>query len=114
MGRNYGGSMAVWFRQKYPHLTAGAWASSSAVLSLQNHQQYKENAGTRIRELAGDECYDAIAAGFRGLEALAGEGKLSEVGGLLKVCDENPLETENDVAAMFLMVSEFFAGIASS
>lgn len=30
-GTAYGGNLAVWFRQKYPHLVDGIWSSSGAL-----------------------------------------------------------------------------------
>lgn len=112
-GRHYGGSLAVWFRQKYPHLTAGVWASSAPLQSLHNHQQYMVNAAATIRELAGVECYNVIDAGFAELEAIAVEGRLAELNKLFNVCEEHPLESNNDVATLFLILSDLFSSIST-
>lgn len=31
IGGSYPGAMAAWFRERYPHLTIGAWSSSGVV-----------------------------------------------------------------------------------
>lgn len=113
-GRDFGGSMAVWFRQKYPHLTAGVWASSASLVALQNNQQYKEFAGAVIRELGGEQCYNVIEAGFRDMHAMALEGNLTELDGLMNVYRQHYLETDNDVASLFVYMSEFFTAITES
>lgn len=113
-GRNYGGSLAVWFRQKYPHLTAGVWASSASLQALQNHEQYKVLAAGTIRKWAGDECYNVIDAGFAELEAIALNGQMAELNGMFNVCDDHSLETGNDVATLFLIMSEMFSSISHS
>lgn len=113
VGQHYGGSLALWFRQKYPHLAVGAWGSSSPVLAIQNNQQYKVNAGATILELAGMECYSVIEDGFREMEALANAGNLRELGEAVNVCEQHGLESHNDVALLFLIISEFFTSITT-
>lgn len=41
IGRRYAGSLSIWFRASYPHLTVGAWSSSSPTQALVDHFQYK-------------------------------------------------------------------------
>lgn len=111
VGREYGGALAVWFRQKYPHLVQGAWAARSAVLAKLNFYEYKERAGADFREIAGNACYDALEAGFTELEAIAVAGNYSELDRLMNVCDNHYVESENDVSILFLSLSEFFTSV---
>lgn len=112
VGQYFGGGMAIWFRKKYPHLAVAAWGSSAPVVALQNNQEFKVNAGATIRSLAGDQCYNAIDAGFREAEALALDNKLAELTQIMNVCAEHDLETNNDVSMLFMMISDFFSSIS--
>lgn len=112
-GRHYGGSLAVWLRQKYPHLTAGVWASSAPLLAQQNHQQYLANVADLLRKTAGDECYNLIDAGFAELSAIAVEGRLAELSERLNVCETGRLQTNNDVSALFVLLADIFSSISS-
>lgn len=58
-GEEYGGALAVWARQKFPHLVDGVWASSAYVNPQINHIQLAQNIGKTYRQIGGDRCYNA-------------------------------------------------------
>lgn len=113
VGKKYGGSLAVWFRQQYPHLATGAWASSAPVYAKQNHYEFKENAGATLLRFAGAECYDQVERGFAQLERLAREQRLDELSELLQVCEKSPIVNQNDVSELFIVLSEMFSTIST-
>lgn len=107
IGGHYSASLAVWFRQKYPHLCTGAWASSAPLQSLVNHQQYKELAGAAYRSAGGQECYNTIERGFADIEQYFADGRTDEIDEIFHTCD--PITTPADEAFFFSLISEFFS-----
>lgn len=57
-GEDYGGALAVWARQKYPHLVDGVWASSAYVRPVINHGHLAINIGQTYKEAGSQACYD--------------------------------------------------------
>lgn len=107
IGQHYSGSLAVWFRQKYPHLTIGAWASSAPLLAKVDHKEYKEVAGAVYRKFGGDSCYNRIENGFKEMEKMVADNQLDELSGLFALC--TPLRTENDRRLFFSLIAEMFS-----
>lgn len=66
-GCSYIGSGAAWFRAKYPHLLAGAVASSPPVLAVADFYKYLDQVGLSISEQFGATCNANIAAGYKTL-----------------------------------------------
>lgn len=114
VGGHYSGNLAVWFRQKYPHLVDGALAASAPVLSVVNHHQYKETAAESYRYFGGDECYDAIETGFSAIEDWVQRGQLDELSALFSLCRESYLRTDRSVSLFFTLLSEAFALIVQT
>lgn len=107
IGSHYSGTLATWFRAKYPHLALAAWASSAPLLSVIDHFQFKEFAGESFRSVGGPECYDAIESGFAEMEYMAANGQLERLGEIFNLCD--PIENPNDIATFFAVVAEFYS-----
>ncbi|KAG4068454.1 hypothetical protein HA402_004794 [Bradysia odoriphaga] len=106
VGGHYSASLAVWFRQKYPHLSTGAWASSAPLLARVNHFEYKELSGAAFRS-AGQDCYDTIEQGFAQIERFFADGRHADVDELFNTCD--PITSPADVAIFFSEISEIFS-----
>ena len=60
-GGSYAGSLAVWFREKYPNIAVGAIASSAPVLA---EVDFKEYFGV-VSDSLGTECSQNIRYGLR-------------------------------------------------
>lgn len=111
VGASYSATMAIWMRQKYPHLVDGAWASSGPVLAQFDFKEYKENMGRAIALVGGDDCLDAVEAGFALTEELIETGQYKKLRQLFNLCDDfNPADKLNVWNFMF-EISEIFAGI---
>jgi len=59
LGGSYGGALSAWFRYKYPHLTAGAWASSAIVKAIEDFSGYDYQIYLDVSR-SGPECPQAI------------------------------------------------------
>ncbi|CAG2119239.1 unnamed protein product [Medioppia subpectinata] len=55
-GGSYSGSLAAWFRAKYPHLVVGAIASSAPIEAVVNFKDYL----SVVSDSLGQKCDDAI------------------------------------------------------
>lgn len=107
IGAHYSGTLAAWFRQKYPHLAIASWASSAPVLAHINHVEYKEIAGAVYRHIGGDVCYDQIESGFAAMEQLVADGNLAELSEIFQLCET--LDSENDISTFFALIAEFYS-----
>jgi len=59
IGGSYPGALSAWFRNKYPHLTAGAWASSAVVKAIDDFSDYDYQIYLDVSR-SGPECPQAI------------------------------------------------------
>lgn len=109
VGSHYAGNLAVWFRQKYPHLALGAWASSAPVLSVVNHQLYKETSAATYRNVGGDACYDAIESSFAFVERMVQNNQLEELSNIFYICPDSTLRTDRSISLFFSLLAEAFS-----
>lgn len=109
VGRHYSANLAVWFRQKYPHLALGAWASSAPVLSVVNQYQYKETAARTFRQIGGDSCYYSIQRSFDYIESLIRADRLDDVSALFSLCPNSYLRNERSINLFFALLAEVFS-----
>lgn len=114
IGIHYSGNLATWFRQKYPHLALGAWASSAPVLSIINHHQFKETAADTYRRIGGDSCYDAIEAGFVQIEQLVARRELTELSTIFNLCQNTYLNTDQKLATFVSYIAEVFSVVTQT
>lgn len=110
IGGQYSGSLAAWTRQSFPHLVAGAWASSAPVLAVYDQFQYKELSGAVYRHVGGNECYENIERGFAEVEQMVADGRNAEVSEMFHLC--NVFDDELDSQLFFSLISEAFSLLA--
>ncbi|KAJ6641397.1 Thymus-specific serine protease [Pseudolycoriella hygida] len=106
VGGHYSASLAVWFRARYPHLSAGVWASSAPLPSVVDFDQFKVATGAAFRTVGGDSCYNALEAGFGRMHELFDAGEFDILTETFHLCD--PLEPE-DAAHFFSLMAEIYA-----
>lgn len=61
IGGSYPGAMSAWFREKYPHLTIGAWSSSGVVQPIVDFWKFDEQTYTSTAK-SGEQCPEIIKA----------------------------------------------------
>lgn len=110
IGGQYSGSLAAWTRQTYPHLVAGAWASSAPVLAVYDQFQYKELSGAVYRHVGGNECYENIERGFAQMEQMVADGRNAEISEMFHLC--NVFDDQLDIQLFFSLMSEVFSLLA--
>jgi len=59
IGGSYPGALSAWFRTKYPHLTAGAVASSAVILAVEDFRDFDEQIFLSANK-SGEFCPQAI------------------------------------------------------
>jgi len=59
IGGSYPGAMSAWFRNRYPHLTVGAWSSSGVVQPVIDFWKFDEQTYTSSVK-SGDYCPQMI------------------------------------------------------
>lgn len=109
VGGSYSATMVAWFRQLYPHLAVGAWASSAPVLAKADFVEYKEVVGAAMRFVGGNQCYQRLTNAFAEAEALIANDEGERFRGLFRFCDD--FEVEVDTAAAFSTLTDILAGV---
>lgn len=109
IGRRLAGGLAVWFRQSYPHLTAGAWSSSGPTQSVVDHFQFKELAGAVYRHVGGNECYDRFESGFASMEQMIADGQNEDLADMFTLCNE--IDSAQNIQLFFFAMSEFYSSL---
>lgn len=116
-GHDFGGSLALWFRQKYPHLTAGAYVAGAPVLGKLNHFEFNENVGADMVAAIGQRCHDDVSSAFAELDVLAEAairtGEFESLNTLLQACNNSRIASAADVAMKYRTLSETLASIAN-
>lgn len=114
VGGSYSATMAVWFRQKYPHLVKGAWASSAPLQAKLNYFEYTETVGKSLRKIGGDDCYDTIEDIFESIEDLIDSEDSDTMLDLFKICDEFDIKNTLDVWNFISSVKNIFSGFVQN
>lgn len=117
VGRNFGGSLALWFRQSYPHLCDGAFVAGSPLLGKLNHFEFHENIGETMLSAIGQQCYDDVSQAFTELDGLAEEaiqtGEYTQLNTVLNSCNESMIEGPADVAMKYRWLSDLVSSVSS-
>uniref|UniRef100_A0A1Q3FJA3 Putative thymus-specific serine protease n=1 Tax=Culex tarsalis TaxID=7177 RepID=A0A1Q3FJA3_CULTA len=110
-GGSYSATMVAWFRQKYPHLINGAWASSAPLLAKLDFTEYKEVVSDSIRLVGGDACADRIQQAYAQLEDLLEQGEYDTVAQQFNLCANTNLSKTLDSQNFLSSISNYFAGV---
>lgn len=114
-GRGYGGNLAVFARQKYPHLVDAVWASSAPLNMGLEYPQLLSNTYNTFNTIGGPECGSVISGAFQALGEAIRRRDTSEIESRMRFCD--PIETsiEEDVAFVFYsMATDLAMGFLST
>ncbi|XP_001868269.2 putative serine protease K12H4.7 [Culex quinquefasciatus] len=111
VGGSYSATMVVWFRQKYPHLVNGVWASSAPLLAKLDFTEYKEVVSESIRLVGGDACADRVQRGVAEVEDLIKQGSYDQVAQAFNLCADTDLSNKRDRQGFLSSISDTFAGV---
>lgn len=100
-GRGYGGSLAVWARQKYPNLVDGVWASSAPINAVEHFPQLHSNAFYTLNSIGGPECGSIVEGAFRIIEEAIRTRDTAYVEERLRLCSPIDIDIAEDVARLF-------------
>ncbi|XP_060639774.2 thymus-specific serine protease-like [Anolis sagrei] len=114
-GGSYPGSLAAWFRLKFPHLVFGAVASSAPVRAQLDFTGYHKVVAASLSNPVingSKECLDAVTEAFSAVEELVRSGQLDKLdkdfhsclplGGL-----KDSLMLINNLASMFMAIVQY-------
>lgn len=111
VGGSYSATMATWFRQKYPHLVNGAWASSGPLHAKLNFFEYMETVGKSIQSVGGSKCYFTLDKAFKALDVLLADKDIGKLTKLFQLCKTFKIDSQMDVWNFFTSLRYIFAGI---
>ncbi|XP_058831051.1 thymus-specific serine protease-like [Topomyia yanbarensis] len=110
-GGSYSATMVAWFRQKYPHLINGAWASSAPLLAKLDFVEYKEVVSESIRLVGGDDCANRIDRAYDQIEDLLNQGDFDKVREEFLLCDTIDFTNKLDTGSFLSSISNYLAGV---
>lgn len=111
IGGSYSATMATWFRQKYPHMVVGAWASSAPLLAQVDFKEYKEIVAQSIALVGGQQCLDDIGSYFKQTEKLVSTKQAVKLRRLFNLCDDFDPYNVHNVWNLFSEISDVFASV---
>ncbi|XP_014367576.2 putative serine protease K12H4.7 [Papilio machaon] len=95
-GGSYAANMALWFKQRYPHLVEGVVASSGPIKGKVDFAGYLEVVHEAFKSEGGEQCISTIRQGIAdtiaAMESILGRQSLEEA---YRLC--NPLNYDNEL-----------------
>lgn len=110
VGASYSATMAAWFRQKYPHLVTGAWASSGPLFTKADMTEYKEVVGAAVRHIGGVRCYERLDNAFKAADKLVADGDFDTIKRLFRICKNVDLSKKENVWRTFGSLGGILSG----
>jgi lysosomal Pro-X carboxypeptidase len=119
-GGSYGGMLAAWGRMKFPHVYAGAIASSAPILLFENTKMIQDKFFriiTNTYRRYNEQCPILIKSGFDALEQIRNNTKvaanpsiLQELNDLFKPC--KPIANKADIGNLASLIEDAIEGLA--
>lgn len=106
-GSEFGGSLATWFRVRYPHLANAAWSSSSWNTAVMDFQEFSEAWGQTLIDYGSQQCYNDIFVAFHVMQNLLDAGLGELLFEKFNIC--SPIDVENR-----MQVQYFFSVLMTS
>lgn len=108
-GYHYSGGLVTWFRQKYPHLVTGAWASGATLVARVDNYAYNELVGDVYRKIGGSDCYHNIENGFEAMDHMIANNKSAELSKMLGICKDmgNGLDAQTFLSSFSQMFGNY-------
>ncbi|KAM3830348.1 thymus-specific serine protease [Vipera latastei] len=111
-GGSYPGSLAAWFRLKFPHLVSAAVSSSAAVRAEMDFKGYnKVVAASLSNPVVGGsaECLQRVREAFASLDSMVRAEWLTKLSIDFHSC--SPLQGEKDCQALVTNLADVFMGV---
>lgn len=104
IGGAYAGGIVTWTRQRFPHLVAGAWASSATVLANYEFVEYNEVVGSAFHHLGGKNCFQRLSGAFSQAEQLFTNENFTEISNVFRICENIDFTDPYDVMEFFTIL----------
>ncbi|KAL9696790.1 hypothetical protein quinque_016369 [Culex quinquefasciatus] len=98
-GAGFGGSLATWFRVRYPHLADAAWSSGGQHNALMDFQEFAEAWGETLTDHGSQSCYNEIFVAFHVMQNLIDAGLEEIIFEKFNICHE--LDPENTLQIQY-------------
>lgn len=111
VGGSYSATMVTWFRQRYPNLVNGVWASSAPLFAKVDFTEYKEVVGWAMQHVGGDLCHSRLETAFAQMETDVASGNTANIQQHFNLCPDVDLTNQLDIWSFFSAISDELAGL---